>query len=77
MGQSLAVHYDWSSQTPSRAPFNQQLAQDALKLIDTICQQCPEESKVEFRKPLQYQTKNLKQELFQNNPYFTLSPSQK
>lgn len=77
MGQSLAIHYEWSIQTPSRAPLNQQLVSDVQKLIDTVCQQYPEESKAEFKKPFQYATKNLKADLFQNNPYFTLTPNLK
>ena len=81
MGQTLSARVEWSSFTASapdgsqsnlltKSLTNEDLLHDLVRYVEYLTQKYPAESKIEFKKPLQYVTYVLKPNSFLNEKAF-------
>ncbi len=84
MGQTISTRFDWSESTSAnpvdgsqsnllaKSLNNNELLTDLVQYIEHLCQHYPNESKVEFKRPLIYASSILKASHFSSEKAFAV-----
>ncbi len=72
MGQTLS-RLEWTLNVLATTSNNEKVLSEITESIDHLCEHYPSETQILFKKPLIWNTRNLKPILFTSNASFTVS----